>query len=236
MLFTAKEIIYSYKENELIPVSKVYREKLYGVISEPAYYKMIERMCKSAELMKIAKGLYYRPKRSKYGIVPPSEKEIVSAFTENRTGTIIGYTLYNSLGLTTQVSKNISVLSSRIEGDTKTIRNISLRQVPFIYSKEINQMIHCLEVLQNFNDIQDIDYNAFLMYTKCTADEFNEKVFDEVYSVLKYKKVTISFLHEILNYYGKENNLNKYLSTLSEYNHPKMGEIYELAQFSRRIQ
>ena len=47
------------------------------------------------ELVKIAKGTYHLPKVSKYGIVPPSEKEIISAFTENGTGTVVGYSLYN---------------------------------------------------------------------------------------------------------------------------------------------
>lgn len=54
------------------------------------------------------------PKISKYGIIPPSEKEIISAFTENETGTVVGYSLYNQLNLTTQVSKKISVMSSAL--------------------------------------------------------------------------------------------------------------------------
>ena len=221
-----------FKENELIIASKLYREKLSGQISEAAYYKTLQRMCESGELAKIAKGTYHLPKVSKYGIVPPSEKEIITAFTENETGTVVGYSLYNSLNLTTQVSKTITVMSSALEGLTKSIRNIVVQQVPLVFSKEIANMIHGLEVLQNFNSIQDIDYSAFLKYTEKLASSFDIDAFKEIVSKKAYKKSTISFMQEILNHYHIKNDLNEYLSSLSEYKHPTMEELYEAARVS----
>ena len=120
-----KSALSNYKENELIHASKLYRKELVNQISEAAFYKTLERMCKSGELVKIAKGTYHLPKDSKYGIVPPSEKEIVSAFTKNGTGTVVGYSLYNSLNLTTQIAKSIEVMSSALESFTKTLGGIA---------------------------------------------------------------------------------------------------------------
>lgn len=222
-----------FEENELIIASKLYKEKLFGQISEAAYYKALQRMCESGELIKIAKGTYHLPKVSKFGIVPPSEKEIIATFTDNESGTVVGYSLYNALNLTTQVSKTITVMSSAIEGLTKSIRNVVVYQMPLKFSKEITSMIQGLEVLQNFNTIQDIDYSAFLKYTKELASSFNSNAFEEIISTKTYKKSTISFLHEILNHYNVQNNLNEYLSTLSEYKHPKMEELYEAARVSQ---
>lgn len=219
-----------FEANELIIASKLYKEKLSGQISEAAYYKTLQRMCESGELVKIAKGTYHLPKVSKYGIVPPSEKEIVTAFTENETGTVIGYSLYNALNLTTQIPKTITVMSSALEGLTKSIRNVIVYQVPLEFSKEITSMIHGLEVLQNFNSIQDINYQAFLKYSEQLAHSYNPEAFEEIVNTKTYKKSTISFLYEILNYYNVQNNLNKYLSALSEYKHPKMEELYEAAR------
>ena len=136
-----------FEENELIIASKLYKEKLFDQISEAAYYKTLQRMCESGELIKIAKGTYHLPKLGKYGIVPPSEKEIIEAFTENETGTVVGYSLYNILNLTTQISKTITVMSSAIEGLTKSIRNVVVYQMPLKFSKEITSMIQGLEVL-----------------------------------------------------------------------------------------
>lgn len=219
-----------FEPNELIIASKLYKEKLYEKISEAAYYKTLQRMCEAGEIVKIAKGTYYLPKVNKYGVVPPSEKEIISAFTENETGTVVGYSLYNSLNLTTQISKTVTVMSSALEGFKKSIRNVIVHQVPLEFSKEITNMVHGLEVLQNFNEIQDLNYVAFLKYTKKLASFFNQQDFEKIIMIKTYKKSTISFLQEILNYYKVKNNLDKYLSTLSEYKHPKMEEIYEIAR------
>ena len=60
----------------------------------------------------------------------------------------------------------------------------------------------------------------------------DEKIFEQVYQQIRYQKKTISFLRAILNHYGVPNDLSKYLSPLSEYNHPTMEEIYESSQLS----
>lgn len=228
-----KNAVLEFNENELILASKLYKEKLSEYVSEAAFYKTLQRMCESGELLKIAKGTYHLPKFSKYGIVPPSEKEIVSAFIENKTGTIIGYSLYNSLNLTTQIPKTVVVVSSSIDSFTKSIRNVIVHQMPVEFSEEIQNMVHALDVLQNFNSIQDINYTAFLNYTEELASRFNAAAFEKIISVKSYKKSTISFLHEILNFYNVQNNLSKYLSTLSDYKHPKMEELYETARISQ---
>ncbi len=227
-----RDALAEFKENELIIASKLYREKLVNQISEAAYYKTLQRMCESGELVKIAKGTYHLPKVSKYGIVPPSEKEIISAFTENETGTVIGYSLYNSLNLTTQISKSVTVMSSALDGLSKTIRNVMVRKVDIDYTEPVMNMIHCLEVLQNFDRIQDINYSVFINYVEEFSKTYTDRTFEEVISNVNYKKSTISFLQEILRYYKRDNNLNDYLSSLSEYKHPTMEEIYETARVS----
>ena len=222
-----KNKLLNFKENELIFASKLYKTELYNQVSETAFYKTLERMCKSGELVKIAKGTYHLPKISKYGIVPPSDNEIIFEFTKNDTGTIVGYSLYNALNLTTQVAKSIEIMSSTIENFTKTIRNIVVHQVQIDYTENVKNMIHSLEVLQNYYNIQDINNLSFTKFTKKLADSYDEEIFKKVMSAISYKKSTIAFLREILNFYNVKNNLNIYLSSLSEYKFPNMEEIYE---------
>lgn len=221
-----------FQANELILASKLYKRELSDQITEAAYYKTLERMCKSGELVKIAKGTYHIPKTGRFGIVPPSEKEIVSAFTEHGTGTVVGYSLYNTLNLTTQISKNINVMSSELEGFTKTIRNVTVHLVPLRYTETVKNMVHGLDVLQNFSSIQDINYSAFLSYAEKLSAEYDESAVRKVIAVGKYKKSTVAFLREILNYYHRENTLDRYLSSLSDYKIPKMEELYEASRAS----
>ena len=221
-----------FTENELIFASKLYTEQLSEAVSEETYYQTLSRMCKAGSLCRIAKGTYYRPKTSKYGIVPPSQKEIVAAFTEPDKGTVVGYSLYNSLKLTTQVAKTVEVLSSRMEQQTKTISNVFLQFCDLVYTPEVKRTLHVLEVLQNFGEIQDLNYRQFLSFCEQFAHEYDASALEQVIQKMRYQKKTISFLRNILNHYGVENNLNKYLSALSEYKHPTMEEIYEAAYAS----
>lgn len=225
-----KNTLLNYKENELIFASKLYKTELYNQVSEAAFYKTLERMCKSGKLVKISKGMYHIPKVSKYGIVPPTDKDIISAFTNDGTGTIVGYSLYNTLNLTTQVAKTIEVLSSSLESFTKTIRNIVIRQVKIDYTENVMNMIHVLEVLQNYYNIQDINTVSFIVFTKELINWYDEEIFKKVIETINYKKSTIAFLREILNFYGVKNNLNIYLSSMSEYKYPRMEEIYKIAR------
>ena len=126
----------NYKENELIFASKLYKEKLYEYINETNFYKMLERMCKNKELLKISKGIYYKPTITKYGMVSPTEKQIIETFTKNNTGMIIGYKMYNDLKLTTQVSKNIEILSSNLDNHLKRINHITIRKIELNYTNE----------------------------------------------------------------------------------------------------
>ena len=126
-----------FKPNELIYASKLFSEKLEDKVSEAAYYKTLERMCKSGKLGKAAKGTYYIPKTSRFGTIPLSEKEIISAFTKEESGTIVGYSLYNQLGITTQISKATKVLSSALDSQTKTIRNVVVHYLPLRFTEAV---------------------------------------------------------------------------------------------------
>lgn len=227
-----RQTIEQIPENKLIFASKLYTQRLSNQVTESAYYKTLERLCKAGTLCKIAKGTYYRPKASKYGIVPPSQREIVSAFTEPDKGTIVGYSLYNNLKLTTQISKTVEIFSSALEQQTKSISNVLLQFCNLTYTPEVNGIIHMMEVLQNFSEIQDLNYSQFIKFCEQFVSIYDDDVFEQVCQQMKYQKKTISFLRNILAHYHVPNNLNRHLSSLSEYKHPTMEEIYEAAHLS----
>ena len=220
----------SFQPNELIIASKLFNDELADQVSESAYYKTLERMCKSGELIKVARGIYHLPKYNRFGSVPLSEEEIILAFTKDESGTIVGYSLYNQLGLSTQIAKRTEILSSALDSQTKTIRNIVVYHLPLQFTEAITQMVQALDVLQNIEQIQDINYHALISYTMSIAEHYEQSIFEEVIAKQKLKKSTIAFLQNILNYYGKENHLCKYISSLSKYKFPRIEELYAAAQ------
>ena len=139
----------------------------------------------------------------------------------------IGYQLYNELNLSTQISKKYLIYSNALSGFTKNIENINIKKVELSFTEEIKNQIAMMEILSNFETIQDLNLTAFRSYSEKFAKTFNEKCFEDVIKNISYKKSTIAFLREILNYFNKSNNLGRYLSSLSTYKYPKMEEIYE---------
>ena len=216
-----------YSENELIFASKLYCEHCADSMSKATYYKSLQRMCESETLTKIAKGVYCKPLKTRFGTVLPSEKEIIRAFTQNSTGMVVGYTLYNSMQLTTQVSKNIHVYSSNLEEQKKQVGSVSLQNYQMNFEEDVVRTIQMLEVLQNYDKIQDLNQPQFLKMCKQYALSYNNDVCEYVLAKIKYLKRTIAFLEKILEYHNVPNSLNRYLSELSEYRIPSVEDLYE---------
>ena len=219
-------------ENTLIMTGKLYREKFSEQMSEAAFMQAISRLSKSGEIERISKGIYCRPKKTRFGTILPSDREIVDLFTEQNKGIIVGYGLYNSLGVTTQVSKRLIAYSSLSDEQLKQIGNVVVQKYDLDYTNETKTMIRLMELLHHYKEIQDIDYSAFLRNAEALSKQYTEEAFEVVQRAIGYPKWTVAFLREVLGYYKVPNNLSKHLSSLSNYRIPKMEELYEASQQS----
>jgi hypothetical protein len=90
-------------------------------------------------------------------------------------------------------------------------------------------LIEVLEVLQNYQKIEDLNHMAFAGYLKNVVKNYSDKVAHQVLYNMKYKKSTIAFLRCALEYFRVENSLSRYLSSTSTYRIPEMEAIYEPA-------
>lgn len=76
----------------------------------------LSRMVKSGLIAKVGRGKYYKPKASVFGNIGPTPNEVVKDLMYDKgllTGYITGYTLWNRMGLTSQVSNLIIIGTSR---------------------------------------------------------------------------------------------------------------------------
>ncbi|HIS36958.1 TPA: hypothetical protein IAC10_10080 [Candidatus Scatousia excrementigallinarum] len=216
--------------NALIEASAMYRQKFNKLMTEMAFYKALERMTKEQVLVKVSKGVYARPLITEYGLVKPSQEQIIATYTRDNKGMVVGYVLYNRLNISTQISKNTVLYSNAIQGNIKTIGNIKIERRDIDFTEEVCSAIAILEVLENYYNIQDLNYFALIALFENFAQNYDEEILNKVLSVCKYSKSTIAFLRCILDYYKVENNLSERLSALSSYRHPTMEEIYEFAR------
>ena len=172
------------------------------------------------------------PKKTRFGTILPSDREIADLFTKQNNGVIVGYELYNSLGVTTQISKRLTAYSALADEQLKQIGNVVVQKYDLDYTNEIKAVISMMELLQHYKEIQDIDYSAFLRNAEALSKQYTEVAFEVVQRVIGYPKWTVALLREVLDYYHVPNSLNKHLSALSNYRIPSMEELYEAAQQS----
>lgn len=223
-----ESVIEQESENKLLEANVLY-ERSFGAIPKMSYYKTLERLSKQGTLVHLTKGIYYRPKKSRFGFVPISENDIINHYTNNGRGVVVGYRLYNRKGLTTQVSKRVEVLSSALSEQKKNVSNVCIINCSVELTEDTIPVIETLEILQNYRSIEDINKNALAVYMTGFARIYSDCAAVYVLRNYKYKKSTIAFMERFLNYLGIENTLNQFLSALSSYAIPEMEEFYETA-------
>lgn len=109
-------------------------------------------------LVKLAQGIYAKPRRSKFGAVLPSVDKIVQAISKRDNAKVIpfGMTALNALGLSTQVPMNYTYLTTGSERTVnfKNQKVVFKRGVPknFCYSTRlISLMVQALRALKQEN-------------------------------------------------------------------------------------
>lgn len=221
-----EKAIEQYSVNELIIANDLY-QSISNEITEAVYYKNLERLCKSKKLNHLAKGIYYRPKMSSFGEIPISSDQVIKYYVKNYKGLVIGYKLYNKKGLTTQIGKKTVVLSNQLREEQKNIGDVLIKRINLKLDKKTVASIEMLEVLQNYDRIEDFNGSGFISYFKEFSKQYSDHTIDTILLKMKYKKSTIAFMQKCLSIFGIENSLSKYLSSMSTYKIPNMENINE---------
>ena len=88
--------------------------------------KAIERFIEKGIIKRVSTGVFYKPKQTIFGELKPNEQELLKPYlfqNKKRIAYITGISLYNRMGLTTQVPKSIKI-ASRDKRITVSLGNI----------------------------------------------------------------------------------------------------------------
>ncbi len=138
--------------------------------SSGAVVKAINRMVANNRLVRLSKGQFYTPKKGIFGIRKPADNEIIKSILYKNwqlTGYITGTSLYNKLGLTTQLPRTVTIASNasrqRKEYGTIAINIVSAR-CP-IDEKNV-KLLQYLDALKDIKKIPDSNSNSSLIIIK----------------------------------------------------------------------
>ncbi|MVM32448.1 hypothetical protein GO755_20555 [Spirosoma sp. HMF4905] len=137
--------------------------------------KALERLQKKGAIKKLAKGIFYKPKRTVFGEKKPDEQQFLKPYlyqNGKRTAYITGDYLYNQLGLTTQVPAVIKIASRnrRIFVNTGAIKATAVKSYIDVTNDNYS-LLGFLDAMKDLKQIPDIDISNALVIFKSRIKE-----------------------------------------------------------------
>ena len=84
----------------MLHAGKVYRREDLALVSN-AVDRHLRELVSGGALKRLAQGLYYVPKKSVFGVLPPDDQELVATFLRDKDFLVFSPSSYNTLGLGT---------------------------------------------------------------------------------------------------------------------------------------
>jgi len=129
------------------------------VNQKEAVIKALNRMVASGKIAKLSKGKYYKPENTPFGNLLPNQAQVVKDLLEENgkmTGYLTGYSIYNQLGLTTQVSNTIQIGKNQVRPNFKRERyTISFVKQKNTITKENIPLLQLLDAIRYIKKIPD---------------------------------------------------------------------------------
>lgn len=152
--------------------------------------KALERLQKEGLIKKVSKGVFYKPEQTVFGELKPDYSELLRPYLfENgkRVAYETGTSLYNRLGLTTQMAFRIKIASrgKRININRENLKADAVKS----YAEVTDSNYETLGLLDAFKDIKKIpDCSVAQAINRLSAivKELNDK---QTASLLKYALV-----------------------------------------------
>jgi hypothetical protein len=173
------------------------------VDQKEAVIKALNRMAASGKIAKLSKGKYYKPENTPFGKILPNQAQVVKDLLQEKgkiTGYLTGYSIYNQLGLTTQVSNIIQIGKNQIRPTFKRERyTIAFLRQKNTITKENIPFLQLLDAIRYIKKIPETNVTAsckrFLAIIKSLTDKEINTV---IRLALKYPPSTRALLGALL--------------------------------------
>jgi Family of unknown function (DUF6088) len=146
--------------------------------------KVLERLQKKETIKKISKGVFYKPKQTIFGEIKPDYNEQLKPFlfkNGKRVAYVTGTSLYNQLGLTTQMAFRIKIASrsSRISIDRGALKASAVKS--YVEVTEDNyQLLGFLDAIKDIKSIPDAEIQTSVKILFGSIKKLNIKQIDEL--------------------------------------------------------
>lgn len=173
------------------------------VNQKEAVIKALNRMAASGKIAKLSKGKYYKPENTPFGNLQPNQAQVVKDLLEENgriTGYLTGYSIYNQLGLTTQVSNTIQIGKNQVRPNVKRERyTIAFVKQKNTITKENFRLLQLLDAIRYIKKIPDASVTSSCKRFLTIIKNLNNKELNTLVRLaLKYPPATRALLGALL--------------------------------------
>jgi len=161
----------------------------------------LDQLVEDGTLQKVSQGLYYYPKKTAFGVVPPDESVLVESFLKDNRFLVTSPNAYNSLGVgTTQLYNKRTVYNHKRHGEFKLgNRTFEFRRRPYFPQTTSPEFL--LVDLVNNVDLLAEDRDMILKNVAkkvYSMDRNKVKRYADKYGSVRTKKLFSQFLNPLL--------------------------------------
>lgn len=213
-----------------------------AVSKKEAVIKALNRLVASGKIMKISKGRFYKSETTPFGILQPNQHQVVKDLLEENGKTIgylTGLSIYNDLGLTTQVSNTIEIGVN----NTRSKMNRGIYSISFVKQKNniTKGNIPFLQLLDSIRYIKKIPDTSLAVACKRLLAIINELSEHDISILIKlsmkYPPASRALLGALLESapgcYATE-LLYESLNPITTYNLPGISEVLQTEKWNIR--
>jgi hypothetical protein len=211
----------------------------YGFVFTPADFpiesrkqatvnRILNNMVTAGQIRRASKGRFYKPKMTEFGELPLNTYQLVKDLLEKNDkiiGYLTGYTVFNELGLTTQIPfiLQIGVMNEKMAIKRNYYRISFIKQQNEITKENVPilQLLDCLRFFKNIPDsIPDETCRRLLMLLK----ELDEKRREEIKKLsIKYTPQATALLGAMLETMNPKEDTTEMLNALNPQTFYKLG-------------
>ena len=186
-----------------------YKDIIEDVNTKEAVIKNLNRMVASGKLSKLSKGRFYKPEITPFGKLEPNEYQIAKDLLQKNgklNGYLTGLTIYNQLGLTTQLGNIIQIGRNETRPTIKRGKyKISFVKQKNKISKENIPLLQILDAIRYFKEIPDANTSFLCDRFLNILSELSQKNKTTLTRLaLKYSPATRALVGALLDKTGDE--------------------------------
>ena len=198
-------------------------DKIFGYadlgISRDVYLtsaKALERLQKEGLIRKMSKGIFYKPKMTVFGELKPDDREQLKPYlfkNGKRIAYVTGESLYNQMGLTTQMAFRIKIAGKRrINIDQGALKAKSVKSYTNVTDKNY-LLLGFLDAIKDINKIPDCSASNAVIILMKQLKEFDEK---KIKDLTNYALLYPPRVRALLGAMLEKNKKTRILSTLKK--------------------